>query len=221
MVDATAKSPKNAAKATATLQNRGGKVLLTLASGWPPLTVKNKNFMFNGIEKLCSFSKPYLCLTAPEKTEMKTRKTGFTLVEILIVVIILGILAAIVIPQFTEASNDARESSLVSNLQTLRSQCELYKVQHLDEYPDVGAADGTVFVTRMNTKTDDTHLAGGNLGPYLQQFPSNPFNGLNTVRLDGAAAGANTEGWRFDTALGQIVADDGGTSPDGTLHADL
>ena len=50
------------------------------------------------------------------------KNKGFTLVEILIVVIILGILAAIVIPQFTQASNDARESSLSSELQTVRSQ---------------------------------------------------------------------------------------------------
>ena len=49
-------------------------------------------------------------------------RKGFTLVEILIVVIILGILAAIVIPQFTSASSDARQSSLTSQLQTLRSQ---------------------------------------------------------------------------------------------------
>ena len=52
----------------------------------------------------------------------RTNKGGFTLVEILIVVIILGILAAIVIPQFTNASQDARKSSLSSQLQTVRSQ---------------------------------------------------------------------------------------------------
>lgn len=58
----------------------------------------------------------------------KTRK-GFTLVEILIVVVILGILAAIVIPQFSNASEEAKTSSLASNLQSLRSQIELYKIK--------------------------------------------------------------------------------------------
>src|SRR5256885_1739083 len=64
-------------------------------------------------------------------------RKGFTLVEILIVVIILGILAAIVIPQFTNASQDARKNSLTSQLQTMRSQIELYKLQHLDNLPSV------------------------------------------------------------------------------------
>src|SRR5438874_10358216 len=65
----------------------------------------------------------------------RNRKSGFTLVEILIVVIILGILAAIVIPQFTNASQDARKSNVVSQLQTLRAQIELYKLQHKDAIP--------------------------------------------------------------------------------------
>ncbi|MHC4765507.1 MAG: type IV pilin protein, partial [Planctomycetota bacterium] len=53
-------------------------------------------------------------------------RQGFTLIEILIVVVILGILAAIVIPQFTDASQEAAASNLRSQLQTIRSQIELY-----------------------------------------------------------------------------------------------
>ena len=64
-------------------------------------------------------------------------KRGFTLVEILIVVVILGILAAIVVPQFTQASTEAKMNSVCSNLQSLRSQIELYKVQHNDTLPDL------------------------------------------------------------------------------------
>jgi general secretion pathway protein G len=82
-------------------------------------------------------------------------KRGFTLVEILIVVVILGILAAIVIPQFTEASTEAKLSSLCSDLQTIRSQIELYKVQHNDAMP--GTAAGVSFTKAM---TGGTTLAG-------------------------------------------------------------
>jgi general secretion pathway protein G len=128
-------------------------------------------------------------------------KSGFTLVEILIVVIILGILAAIVVPQFTDASTQAKLSSLRSDLQTIRSQIQLYKAQHNSTLPAQGA------VTFVNSMTQKTTVAGvvdanGAYGPYLQAIPTNPYNDLSTVRKDGAAAGANTSGWRFDSTTG-------------------
>ena len=53
-----------------------------------------------------------------------TFRTGFTLVEILIVVVILGILAAIVIPQFTGATQDAKAGNLKAQLVSIQSQIE-------------------------------------------------------------------------------------------------
>lgn len=67
-----------------------------------------------------------------------TVKRGFTLIEILIVVVILGILAAIIVPQFTNAAQDAGVSSARSQLQTMRSQVELFRVQNNGAVP----ADG-------------------------------------------------------------------------------
>lgn len=98
----------------------------------------------------------------------RTRKSGFTLVEILIVVIILGILAAIVIPQFTNASQDARESSLSGQLQTIRSQVELYKMQHGDTLPNLVAK-----WDQLTTQTKVDGTAGTDFGPYLQSDPKN------------------------------------------------
>ncbi len=143
---------------------------------------------------------------------MKTRKTGFTLVEILIVVIILGILAAIVIPQFTEASNVAGESSLVSHLQTLRSQFELYKVQHLDVYPwenptSLGTLDlsNDAIIARLigRTDVDGTPNVAGELGPYMQEVPQNPFQGNATAQF-GEVAGAGDD-WVVDVAVGAVT----------------
>jgi hypothetical protein len=97
----------------------------------------------------------------------------------------------------------------------------LYKVQHLDQYPNVGT-DATGFITRMTTKTNADHTAGGVFGPYLQQFPTNPFNNLATVRIEaGNTAGAGTYGWQFDTDTGAIRADDGGSTSDGIAHSTL
>lgn len=146
---------------------------------------------------------------------MKTKMTnaGFTLVEILIVVVILGILAAIVIPQFTQASTEARENSLKANLQTMRSQIELYKIQHNDDMP--ATVSGVDFEAAMTGYTLITGVAttqgtANALGPYLQALPENPFNRLRTVAevTVDTGLGDNVTGWEFNTLTGQFHADD-------------
>ncbi len=135
-------------------------------------------------------------------------KGGFTLVEILIVVVILGILAAIVIPQFTEASTEAKMSSLCTDLQTMRSQIELYKVQHNDDLPGSGTAS---FSDALILKTDIAGAlnAAGPYGPYLQKVPTNAFNDLDTVQVEAgnASLGGGNTGWHFDSTSGAFHAD--------------
>lgn len=65
---------------------------------------------------------------------LRRASRGFTLIEILIVVVILGILAAVIIPQFSNAADDASVSSARTQLQTMRSQVELYRSQQ-GSYP--------------------------------------------------------------------------------------
>ncbi len=136
----------------------------------------------------------------------KHRK-GFTLVEILIVVVILGILAAIVIPQFTNASESAKASSLISQLQTIRSQLELAQVQHGGYYPNLSSN-----WDYMTTETDPSSTSAGaytasdndgdEVGPYLQQAPKNPFENSTTT---AAAAGAGV-GWVYSQSTGVVKA---------------
>jgi general secretion pathway protein G len=155
----------------------------------------------------------------------RTSKRGFTLVEILIVVIILGILAAIVIPQFTSASTDARNNSLKSLLQTMRSQVELYKLQHNDQLPGVdddGDIDAADFWADLTGRTNPDGTTGGNLGPYLQSTPVNPLtqrSGLfvaSTELEPGDASGAaDTDGFLI-TPLGKIF----GIAADGKVFAE-
>ena len=135
------------------------------------------------------------------------RHHGFTLVEILIVVVILGILAAIVIPQFTSASESAKASSLVSQLQTIRSQLELYQVQHNGDYPTLatlqtGDPDNW---TGLSTQTDVDGAAGTDFGPYLQKAPVNPFTGTSNVIASTGTAAA-TVGWLYNETTGEIKA---------------
>ena len=130
----------------------------------------------------------------------RARKSGFTLIEILIVVIILGILAAIVIPQFSSASNDARKSNVQTTAQTLRSQVALYRLQHQDTLPDIAT-----FWPKMTQFSDAagatsaTKTATHVYGPYMQQIPTNSLNQLSNVENgDGLAAVANDCGWIYD-----------------------
>src|SRR5436305_11102479 len=130
------------------------------------------------------------------------RKRGFTLVEILIVVIILGILAAIVIPQFTNASTDARKASLVSQLQTLRSQVQLFKLQHNDILPDLVTNQWAQLMSKTNITGAVDATAAGIYGPYLESIPKNPLNNLSAV----TAAASATTGWTYDVTTGNIGA---------------
>ena len=143
-------------------------------------------------------------------------QSGFTLVEILIVVVILGILAAIVIPQFTEASTEAKTSSLCTDLQTVRSQIELYKIQHNDNLPLPEAGTPCTTWNRMTMYTDisgntnATYTAVFKYGPYLQKIPMNQFSDKATITLDGTL-GDDSAGWEFNTTTGAFHADDDAT----------
>ncbi len=112
---------------------------------------------------------------------------AFTLVEILIVVVILGILAAIVVPQFAASSDDAKETSLVSTIKVLREQISLYKLQHDANGPHVGPepADitGLVLTRRLTERTEITGKldTNGPYGPYLIAWSANPFSDGSTA----------------------------------------
>lgn len=120
---------------------------------------------------------------------MRTRRSkAFTLVEILIVVVILGILAAIVVPQFTNATNDAQAGNIKAQLSTLQNQIELFKAR-TNSYPDFTAANPWA-----------TMIAG----TYIKAEPKNPYNGLTAVNV--GAAGSATTGWHWNSTTNTLGA---------------
>ncbi|MEX2214296.1 MAG: prepilin-type N-terminal cleavage/methylation domain-containing protein [Phycisphaeraceae bacterium] len=128
---------------------------------------------------------------------------GFTLVEVLIVVVILGILAAIVVPQFVSAASESRDNSIRMDLHRMRLQLELYK-EHHNGYPSLAN-----FEAQMTGFTDASGAivaagAPGAFGPYIRDVPRNPNTSGNVV--DNAAVGDSD--WFYDEATGIFKAND-------------
>jgi prepilin-type N-terminal cleavage/methylation domain-containing protein len=143
---------------------------------------------------------------------MRRTRRGFTLVEILIVVLLLAILAAIVLPQFLDAPRQARESNLLDNLSKFRMLVELYRHQH------ARLPTGDEFASQMTKPTNFEgevgEQRGGEFkyGPYIEQMPPNPFTGLRTIRSTTTAAdlfppGDADGGWWYNETTGRFYAD--------------
>ena len=144
------------------------------------------------------------------------RFRGFTLIEILIVVVVLGIIASIVLPQFSNASETARENTLKDELRYLRTQIVVYKAQHRDQAPGPASAD---FLAQMTQHTDElgnpnaTASAVFKYGPYLSVVPRNPINSLDTIEIsnEDPLVGDGSHGWEYNPATQAIIADVDGT----------
>jgi len=124
-----------------------------------------------------------------------------------VVVVLLSILA-VAVPHVSRATVKDGSSDLATALLSVRSKIELYKFHHKGQLPAATGENSAAFFRRMTTKTNANGDPGGEFGPYLQSLPVNPFNDSATVRINGADAGANIDGWRFDTMTGAFKADD-------------
>ncbi len=147
-------------------------------------------------------------------------ENAFTLVELLIVVIIIGILAAVAIPQFGDSATDAKVSALGSNLAAVRNAIELYYHQHTSKYPGivathkVGAAAPaahadvdeafayqlTMYSDAAGNTSDTKDTTNFPYGPYLKQgIPANPLPAPNAAN--------NAAGVTVGVAAGPLTAE--------------
>lgn len=162
---------------------------------------------------------------------------AFTLVEILAVTVLLGVLAAIVIPSLAGNTTSAKQSALVVDLQLLRRFILVYQAHHLEVgpgYPNGQTAaapteqtfiDQATLASNDNGQTAARGTPGFNRGPYMQRIPANPFNGKNTVQMlgNGEAFPVNADGshgWIYKAATSEVRADNTGTDINGNQYYD-
>ena len=126
-----------------------------------------------------------------------TKHHGFTLVEILIVVVILGILATLVIGNFTATVDETTKSTLLRQLQHIENQVELYRASNGGQLPTTdsgsplgpgGASNGWGILVSEN---------------YLREQPRNPYTTSTALAAGDIAAAravssSGTEGWFYE-----------------------
>ena len=156
--------------------------------------------------------------------------SGFTLIELVIVVVIIGVIAGIAIPRFGKLASGADSVALLSDLRTLRGSIQMYAAEHGGVFPALDKKKET-FVAQLTAKTDADGNVGTTLGvhifgPYLHDplpaIPVGPNVGATEVKVTdkNPLAGEVNEGktnraWVYHHLTGEIIANTDDLDDDG------
>lgn len=102
------------------------------------------------------------------KQSRKTKQQGFTLIELMVVVVILAILAAIAVPQLMDRPDEARMVKAKQDIASMSSALQLYK---LDNYRYPSTDQGLEALVTKPTSDPEAP----NWKPYMQQLPQDPW----------------------------------------------
>ena len=142
-----------------------------------------------------------------QKVTLRNIKKGFTLVELLIVIIIIAVLAAIAIPKFSNSSTRSKESSLRANLKLVRNAIDLFRAD-TGAFPATMAGLTASTTSGLNAAAATCTIAATDWrGPYLQAVPVDPVSG--SAMTYGTSA----------TDVGTVKSSATGNGLDGTAYS--
>jgi prepilin-type N-terminal cleavage/methylation domain-containing protein len=133
------------------------------------------------------------------------RRGGFTLIEVVIVIVLIGIITAIAIPKFSKAGEGSADTVLKGDLAVMHRAVAYYEAEHAAKPT---AAD---VVGQLTQYTDDAGVVSAaksvtyKFGPYLRTVPRVPV-GPNKGAMGVAVAPAAGVGWLYDETTGDFTA---------------
>jgi prepilin-type N-terminal cleavage/methylation domain-containing protein len=138
--------------------------------------------------------------------QSRVNRRAFTLVEVLIVVIILGILATIIIGVFTNGTADAAHNALKDDLRSIRSALQVY-IAHHGSYPSAGSFEAQMTeYTDASGATSASKTATHVYGPYLHKLPPLPLGSEQGNSNVTSLTYTTGFGWGYDPITGQFRA---------------
>lgn len=110
-------------------------------------------------------------------------RKGFTLIELMIVIAIIAILAAILVPNFIRARAQGQVTSCKSNLKNIGTACEMYATDHGGRYPETNQLEKCL--------TGESEQKG--MQPYMKQIPKCPSEGTKNPYISSYSARSNPD----------------------------